>query len=432
MKKVAQNALLLLPLGGIALPALGQAVPAATTQAPYQGFMLPTVGGSLQWAVSASETVTVGYNGSGGTAASTNFSGDVAYISASENHPFSMIYTGGELISDTGNEPNSFFSDLALSQVWKTKNWVFIGSDTVSYLPDSPTTGLSGVLGVGDLGNTPVTSSLGQDILTTNNPRVDNAVSGSVVRTLTGATSLHATGSYEVLRFLDDTNDAIDSNQVGASAGIEHRINARNSIGASYAYSSFTYETGTFSFITQSVFLDYTPRVDQAAHDERHDRPAACEQLVEPDESRLFHALGERGRIAAAQLSGPADELLVELSAFREWRLGYLAGRTVGLGLVQRAASVEPRLAGRRNRALQPLEQPAEPGRGTSYTTDGEVASGQLSRGIGRSLSAFLSYAVERQTETGLSSSTAVFNGTSQVIGFGITYSPSAHTLNRK
>jgi hypothetical protein len=431
MKKVAQNALLLLPLGGIALPALGQAVPAATTQAPYQGFMLPTVGGSLQWAVSASETVTVGYNGSGGTAASTNFSGDVAYISASENHPFSMIYTGGELISDTGNEPNSFFSDLALSQVWKTKNWVFIGSDTVSYLPDSPTTGLSGVLGVGDLGNTPVTSSLGQDILTTNNPRVDNAVSGSVVRTLTGATSLHATGSYEVLRFLDDTNDAIDSNQVGASAGIEHRINARNSIGASYAYSSFTYETGTFSFITQSVFLDYTREwtkqltmsatigPQRASSSSSPTSPGYFTPSVNVGGSLLLSYQGQRTNYSLSYLrsenggSGISQGALSDSVSFNVRRPLNRVWQVAGTALYSRSSSL-PNLAG------------------TSYTTDGEVASGQLSRGIGRSLSAFLSYAVERQTETGLSSSTAVFNGTSQVIGFGITYSPSAHTLNRK
>src|ERR1700722_3418574 len=48
MKKVAQNALLLLPFGGLALPAFSQATPTASTEAPYQGFQLPTVGGSLQ------------------------------------------------------------------------------------------------------------------------------------------------------------------------------------------------------------------------------------------------------------------------------------------------------------------------------------------------------------------------------------------------
>ena len=430
MKKVAQNVLLLLPLSGLAVRASAQATPTATGQPAYQGFQLPTIGGSLQYALSASETITTGYNGNGGTAASTNLSGDIAYITTSERHPFSIVYTGGELISDNGNAPSSFFSDLALSQVYKTRNWEFIGTDSVSYLPDSPTTGLSGVLGVGDLGSAPVTTSVGQNILTNNNPRVDNSVSGSAIRTITGNTSVHATGSYEVLRFLDDTTDAINSNQVGASVGVEHRLNQRNSVGASYSYSSFTYENGGFSFITQSVFVDYTRQWTRNLTMTAAIGPQRASSSASKTDASYFSPSVNVGGSLGLTYSG----------RLTTYSLLYLRSENGGSGIAQGALSDSISFNARRplnrvwaaagtvlyNRSTSLPNLAA-----TSFSTSSEVASGQLSRGIGRSLSAFLSYAVERQTEDGLSSSTAIYNGTSQIIGFGITYAPSHRPLAR-
>ncbi len=144
------TAILLAPAGH------AQAVPAATAPAPYQGFGVPDLRGNLTYALSASESVTTGYNGGNGTATSTNLSGDAAYLSRSETHPFSAAYSGGFLGSTSGPQPSTTFQNLSLSQVFRQKKWNFIVGDTVSYLPQSPTVGLSGIPGLGDLAIDPV------------------------------------------------------------------------------------------------------------------------------------------------------------------------------------------------------------------------------------------------------------------------------------
>ena len=75
--------------------AIGQAIPAAEASPISTGFSLPRVAGSLQWAVTASESLTWGYYSTSGAAESTNLSGDVAYISNSTKDPFSVVVSGG-------------------------------------------------------------------------------------------------------------------------------------------------------------------------------------------------------------------------------------------------------------------------------------------------------------------------------------------------
>src|ERR1700760_1051342 len=79
-----------------------QATAAATAPAPYSGFSLPDVAGTLRYSLTASESVVLGYNGQANTGASayTNLSGNIAYLSSSVQHPFSAVYTGGYLGGD--------------------------------------------------------------------------------------------------------------------------------------------------------------------------------------------------------------------------------------------------------------------------------------------------------------------------------------------
>jgi hypothetical protein len=60
-----------------------------------------------------------------------------------------------------------------------------------------------------------------------------------------------------------------------------------------------------------------------------------------------------------------------------------------------------------------------------SFTFDTTLAGFQVSRAIGRSFSAFASYTLENQSSQGSAASVIdVFNGFSQVLGFGLTYAP--------
>jgi hypothetical protein len=150
--------LLLLAIAPWAHPVYAQALPAATAASANQGFQFPTVGGQLTYGVSASQTIETGYDGGAGNGkvASSNISGNLAYISSSETHPFSMVYSGGYLASESSLMPSAWFHNLALSQSYRTRAWNFVLADMVSYLPESPVGSLSGIAGIGDLGITPV------------------------------------------------------------------------------------------------------------------------------------------------------------------------------------------------------------------------------------------------------------------------------------
>ena len=58
------------------------------------------------------------------------------------------------------------------------------------------------------------------------------------------------------------------------------------------------------------------------------------------------------------------------------------------------------------------------------FTNDALVASGQVSRRLDHSLSVFASYTLQRQSITGTAAVNNPFDGLSQILGFGITYSP--------
>ena len=123
---------------------LGQALPAAEAAPISTGFALPRAAGTLNYAVSASESLSWGYYGNQGAASGTNLSGDLGYISNSKLHPFSAVFSGGHSWSTSG-QPSYSFLNLAMSQVLSLKRWSIVVSDSVSYLPGTPTTGLSGI-----------------------------------------------------------------------------------------------------------------------------------------------------------------------------------------------------------------------------------------------------------------------------------------------
>jgi hypothetical protein len=69
---------------------------------------------------------------------------------------------------------------------------------------------------------------------------------------------------------------------------------------------------------------------------------------------------------------------------------------------------------------------------GTPYSLHTFVEAGQISRAIVRSISAYASYTLEDQSSPGAAQTVDLFSGISQVVGFGITYSPSAIHLGRQ
>ena len=258
--------------GSVALPGLiaargqAQALPTAVTPVSTTNgvnFSLPT--GTFRYGGSISEVIQKGYFANQDYSYQTNFSGSVAYSSRSVIRPFSAVYSGGVQIANQSNYGTTFFQSLALSQGYLTRNWTFGVSDVVSYLPQSPTVGLSGIPGAGDVGLDPVSSPgvPSQNVLTYNSNRVSNTVTGTASRRISGRTSISGDSSYSILHFFN--NASFDSRQIVSDLNVDHTLDARTDIGAGVSYSIYNYDAVAHStFETRGVNLHGSRRINQS------------------------------------------------------------------------------------------------------------------------------------------------------------------------
>ena len=414
----------------VVTPMLGQALPAAEAAPISTGFALPRTAGTLNYAVSGSEEATWGYYGNQGAYAATNLSGDVAFITNSKLYPFSLVFSGGRSWSSSG-QPSYGYSSLGLSQVLNLKRWTVVISDSISYLPGTPTVGLSGVPGAGDLGINPVQvgADTGQGVLTAYSNRVANTVVGSIQRQLTGRTSFNVSGSYGITRFLG-SGGGLDGGSVTGGVGISHQLSAVMSVGGNYSYSTFTYHdnsagTNSPGFTSQSATLQLTRRLT---------RRLSMSVSGGPQWSSIDSG-GSQGVNLAASASLSYDGQFSHVSIF------YSRGTNSGSGVIGGALSQGGGISAGRTFArvwncaanasyTQSSSLPFASVAPVSFET--AVASVQASRAIMRSLSAYASYTIEHQSSPSTTSAVDVFTGLEQVVGFGLTYSPSSIHLGRQ
>ena len=219
----------------------GQATATASAPLSTSGLSLGVVNGTFRYGATASESFQTGYGQNQGVTEQTDLSGSLIYATKSLKAPFNAIYTGGVLFSNQRNYGTNTFQSLALSQGYILKNWTFGLSDVVSYLPQSPTLGLSGVAGTGDVGFSPVTGidTPAQNILTYNSNRVSNTATGNASRKITARTAITADVSYGILHYFD--NDSLNTRQISSDLGLNHEIDPRTSVGVDVNYSVFTF-----------------------------------------------------------------------------------------------------------------------------------------------------------------------------------------------
>ena len=430
------------------LPLSGQARPNAQGASSYQGFHLPTVGGTLSYAVTLSGSATRGYYGSGGTAGFTTISGDLAYLSSSKRHPFSIVYSGGYFANLTGDAPSSVFQNLALSQVLTAGRWNFTVADSVSYLPQSATTGLSGVPGVGDTGTVPVDvgTGTGLGVLTLDQSRVSNAAIGSAQRRLTPSTSLTATGSYAITRFLDSStgsSSAFNSDQYTGGLSVSHRLDARTSFGGSYSFVHFSYpgtsgssQQTAFGLVSSlssnSVTVDYSHAVN---------RRLSVFASAGPQWTSI-PSMGAAGTIGTGtSINATVNAGLTYAVKASGLTISYARGTNTGSGVVTGATS-DSLQAGATRRLARVWNASASIVYSHSssllaiandrFTSNTLSATGQVNRSIGRHLSAYGSYTAQRQSTQGIAATPVVFSGLSQTIAAGLTYSPGVIGHSRR
>jgi hypothetical protein len=428
IRSAIQNALLrtafflVMPLLPIGRAAFGQAIPTAEAAPISTGFALPSTQGTLRYSIGVNESISTGYYGTG-TDSATGVSGNVGFISGSSVYPFSLVFSGGDSWSTTG-QPSTYYLNLGLSQVINTRNWNFILSDTVSYLPQTPAIGLSGVPGTGDIGVPPIQVGVdtGQGVLTAYSARVSNAVSLSAQLKLTGKTSLQASGVYSTLYFLGNSAGGVNTASESGSIGLSHRIDARNSVSANFGYSQFTYGVGQPTVTSQTATGQFSHQLT---------RQLAISLAAGPQWS-TYTAISPSVPTSINLFVGATATYS---SQFASYSLSYSRGTNSGSGIVQgaRSDSVSARatrtFAGvwngsvfasyTRTTSLVPI------GLAGSLAPETEVGGVQVSRAIARSLSTYASYTLENQTTQGAPGATNVFSGLYKVAAFGLTYSPS-------
>ena len=405
--------------------------PADTVQSvPMPGFRLPTVGGNLTYAMNASQSVSTGLYANGDPTASSNFSGDLAYLSPSRRYPFSAVYSGA-LLAGTNGQPFQTVQNLALSQVFVHREWNLVVTDAVSYLPQSATVGLSGVAGLGDMGIDPVESgpTTGQAALTGYAPRVDNATTVSIDHKLGSRMSLQGSGSFVMQRFTDDSPGLIDSNQAVGSLGATRSLDARSSINTNYTLSKITYSPDTFSsaFNVQSLNFGYSRQWTRSFS--------------------LDASLGPQW--ISTHLGGSthtSTELTTDIAAHYTNRLtsgsvSYVRGTNNGFGVIPGgfSDSINSTLHHTILRVWNTsatlnytrTSDPAALGL-PSFSLHTLVGGLQVSKSINRSLSGFASYNAQHQSTSGIADTSSAFQGLYQVVSVGITYAPRTVSLGRQ
>ncbi|MDQ2833221.1 MAG: hypothetical protein M3Y50_05620 [Acidobacteriota bacterium] len=430
-----------------ALPFFGQAVPAGVAVSNPDPF-LPPLDGVLHYALSASELVQFGFYGSGQTSSTTALSGDVAYQGKSQDLPFNLLFAGGVLLPNQQGQGVTTYQNVAVSQGLVTRSWVFNVSDSFSFLPQSPTTGLSGIAGVGDLGVIPVQGPAygpSGGVLSTSGNRIGNSLSGSVQRQIGHATSISGTGSWSVLHFLNDSNNnnasyggyGLNTSEVSGSVGVNRRIDARSSVGVDAIYSTFSFsgqQTGFFQpdFQTKGLNLSYQRTLSRSLSMD----VSAGPQWVSSSDTALI----------PNSLNVAVSATLSYFHRYTHGSLSYSRGVNGGSGVIPGALSDS--IAGSVGRSYgrdwvvsltgayvrtSGLSQQFVPGgSGPANTVFNTVYGGvQATRRINNSFSGFLSYTAQHQSFSSSLNAQNAFGGTSHTFGIGVTFTPRSTRLGQ-
>lgn len=335
------------------------------------------------------------------------------YSNGNDKHLFSLHYTAGYIANVEGpSYSTGMFQHLLLSQGIVWSKWNLLVGDDVSYLPEAPTTGFSGIPGIGEpigVSNPPLPSS--QSILTVNTHVVENNVHGELTHILNFATTLSLGASSGLLRY--PGGGALNTNSDMTNGGLTFRINARNSLSAQYLFSQFSYPDYSFTFTTNSGMFGFKRTWTRALSSTVSAGPGwigSSDNSPIPSSTAIsaHAAVNYQFRSGSAGLSynrsisggsgylfgGENDSVVATLS--REF------GRKLTVGLVGGYL----RTTGLRN----------------DTAIEGEYGGIQASRQLGRFLSVFANYTATTQSHTG-SLPTNVLNQLFQVASFGMAYS---------
>jgi hypothetical protein len=398
---------------GMCSVAIAQVAPAAT------GVGGLPIDGNLHYSVRYSQTAL--FSALFPNAQSSTASGSVNYANRSRRFPFSLDYGGGYTWAITGASfQTGQFHHMYLSQGGDWKNWKFVATDNVSYLPASPTTGFTGIPGIGEpIGVTNPAPTSGQSILTQNTHIIDNGVNAELRHTLSNATAIGVGASFELLRF--PNNDGLDTDAKMANAEIISRVNGRSSFTGDYRFLEYSYPGFAVTFEANTGLVGYRRRWTRNATT----NVAAGPQWVSSSDSTIVPSSINIAANATFLYQMRFSSASLSYNRGTNGGAGYLFGgeidsvsgnlsRQFGLNLTVGLTGGYDRTSGLNNNGV----------------TNGKYGAAQATWRLGRTLILFANYTGTDQGSSSRLPSNAL-NQLQQIIGFGVGYSPRETRLRQ-
>ena len=210
-----------------------------------------------------------GYGGSNssGWFVSNYLIGNVSLLKAWSRSQLVVNYSGGGFFSSSSELGNGWYQQLALAQSFEWNRWNVQLLDQFSYLPQAAFGfGIGTSLGVpGAGGAAPVIPGIGnsyvpnQTIFASIGPRYSNAATIQVTYALSRRSSITASGTYGILRFVDPGN--VDSSTPIGTIGYNYVISPESTIGLLYSFSAFHYSGQPQAYGSQTISAAYSRKV---------------------------------------------------------------------------------------------------------------------------------------------------------------------------
>ena len=349
-------------------------------------------------------------------------SGSLEYSNSNERLPFIMDYAGGYTWTISGPSYESgLFQHLFLSQGINWRRWKLLLNDDVSYLPESPITGFSGIPGTGEpIGVPNPTPSSSQSILTLNTHVVDNIASGEIEHSLNYATTFSGGGGSEILRYPND--DGLNTNSKTGNATLKWRLNARNSLLANYVFTEYDYpDHFNINFLTNTALFGLQHQWSRNLTT----IVSAGPQWISSSDQGVVPTSRNVSVIASVNYKLRFTSADASYTRGTNGGAGYLVGGEVdsvqGDLLHQFGMNTTIGFAGGYQRTT---------GLNSNGVTNSIYGGAQATRRIGRNVIVFANYTGIDQTSTS-NLPTNALGQLMQVIGFGIGYSPRDPHLRR-
>ena len=343
-------------------------------------------------------------------------SGEVDFSNGHHKTPFFLIYAGGYTWTFSGPSQYSTgsFQRLSVHQVMSGERWKASLGDDVSYRPEAPVTGFSGIPGTGEPIGVP-SPPPSQTILTLGTHALNNLAFGELSRVLNPLTSVSVGVNYDSLFFPD--GNGLDTNYLSVQSELSRRISRRDSVFGEYIFARFSYPDVNITTDAQVGMAGYEHTFSRRLHINL----AAGPGWVTSSDSELIPPSTMVNANAGLDYQMRTGSVYVRYDRSTSGGSGYLLGQLsdiVDAGYsreFQRTFTAEV-IGGYRR--IQPLNK--------SAIIQSAIGAVQGAWRLGGHLSGFANYTVVAQTSVGPLPANAV-TGPLQTVSFGIAYMMRAH-----